>query len=239
MKNLLFILVLAFSVFAFSACDSKDKGSQQDTNSSAKARNEVNVTPLELSDKGDKFEIKHSLGTAELVKSPSKVVVFDLGTLDTFEELGLSDKIVGTAVKTLPAYLQSFKSKQSVGSVNELDFEAINEIKPELIIISGRQSKFYDKLSQIAPTIFVGINNADFLNSFENKTLTIAKLYDKEDEARAKIEAIKADINLAKQGVDSSKTGLIILTNANRMSVFGPASRCQRLFFLHHTRSCH
>lgn len=225
MKNLLFILVLAFSVFAFSACDSKDKGSQQDTNSSAKARNEVNVTPLELSDKGDKFEIKHSLGTAELVKSPSKVVVFDLGTLDTFEELGLSDKVVGTAVKTLPAYLQSFKSKQSVGSVNELDFEAINEIKPELIIISGRQSKFYDKLSQIAPTIFVGINNADFLNSFENKTLTIAKLYDKEDEARAKIEAIKADINSAKQGVDSSKTGLIILTNANRMSVFGPASR--------------
>jgi len=71
----------------------------------------------------------------------------------------------------------------------------------------------------------VGINNADFLNSFENKTLTIAKLYDKEDEARAKIEAIKADINSAKQGVDSSKTGLIILTNANRMSAFGSASR--------------
>ena len=222
MKNILCILSASLLVFAFIACEKK--GTQQDTNTT-QARGEVIVTPIVLSDKGEHFEFKHSLGTTKIGKNPERLVVFDLGTLDTLEALGLSDKVAGTAIRVLPAYLSSFKDKKPVGSVQELDFEAINELKPDLIIISGRQARHYDKLSQIAPTIFVGIDNANFLSSFENKTLSIARLYDKEEEAKAQIEALNSQINEFKKDLDENKTGLIILTNANRMSVFGSASR--------------
>ncbi|TKX28790.1 enterochelin ABC transporter substrate-binding protein [Campylobacter sp. MIT 12-5580] len=229
MKKTLFITI--FSVFAFFAC-SNDKSTQQDSNSTEsntsikeKARVQVSYKPLVLHDKGSSFEIEHSLGKAEVIKNPSKVIIFDLGALDTFDALGLNDRVVGVTSKTLPKYLEQFKDKASVGAVNEADFEKVNELQADLIITSGRQAKFFDKLNQIAPTIYVGTDNANFLNSFENKVITLATLFDKQEEAKAQLEAIKADIESKKAELDPSKKALIVLTNANRISVFGEGSR--------------
>ena len=85
-------------------------------------------------------------------KNPEKVVVFDNGSLDTMDALGVGDKVVGAATSSLPEYLSSYKKVESAGGIKEPDLEKINQLQPDLIIISGRQRDFQKDLSQIAPT---------------------------------------------------------------------------------------
>ncbi|MBK1994310.1 ABC transporter substrate-binding protein, partial [Campylobacter novaezeelandiae] len=70
-----------------------------------------------------------------------------------------------------------------------------------------------------------GINNSDFLFSFENNVLSIAKLYNKESEAKEKISQIKEEISEIKSKISKDKRALIILTNSNKISAFGSSSR--------------
>ena len=211
------ILIGILSIFVFFACSSENK--------SNKTAIYPDYKDIVLIDKGDKFEFTDAYGTKEVVKNPSKVVIFDLGTLDTFEALGLEDNVIAVPAKTLPKYLSNFKFKRNVGSVNEIDLETINELQPDLIIISGRQAKYYDKLNQIAPVMYVYPDNKNFLKFFENKIISIATLYDKKDQAKEEIQAIKTYIDAEKKYIDNTKKALIIMTNANRISAFGPNSR--------------
>lgn len=228
MKKLFFISCLVFAFFACSneSTQNAPEANKSEANATApQKRAQVAYKPITMSDAGDKFKITHSLGEIEVVKNPAKVVIFDYGTLDTFRALGLSDKVVGLPAKNLPPYLEGFKSVESTGSVVEPNLEKINELAPDLIIISGRLTKFYDKLNAIAPTLFVSLNNADFMNSFENKITSLARLYGEEVKAQNELDALKAEANAIKESVNSDKRALILLTNSNRMSAFGSGSR--------------
>ncbi|MFQ6342672.1 siderophore ABC transporter substrate-binding protein [Campylobacter sp. VTCC 70190] len=218
------ILVFAFCILSlfFTACNSS---SSENNTSTAQADDTLKTVPISMSDEGDSFLVKDSLGENKIPKNPSKVVILDLGILDSFDALGLSDKVVGVPIQNLPKYLEQFKDKASVGGVQQVDLEAINALKPELIIISGRQSKFYEKLKEIAPTLFVGLDYANFFDSVKNNVLSIAKLYGLENEAKAKILEIKNEIEETKGLVDEDKKALIVLTNSNKISAFGPQSR--------------
>ncbi|ASQ30790.1 enterochelin ABC transporter CeuBCDE, periplasmic substrate-binding protein [Campylobacter avium LMG 24591] len=250
MKKILFIAI--FSVFAFIACSSENKS---DTHTSSEANlseanssankvtgTNVSIIPIEWTSLGDRIELKHSMGVAEVQKNPQKVVSFDIGAIDTFEALGLGDKIVGVPAKTLPKYLEKYNSKQNVGSVVEIDFEALSALKPDLILISGRQAKFYEKLNEIAPTVFVGLDNTNFVESFRAKVIAIASLYGEvgqshgeglsADSAFETVKKLLSDIEAQKALVDKDKKALVILTNANRISVFGPNSRFGVLYDL-------
>ena len=75
---------------------------------------------------------------------------------------------------SLPAHLSKFESDEyaNAGSLKEPDLEAVYEMNPDLIIISGRQADYYEELNEIAPTIYMGLDNEDYLKSFEeNMTL--------------------------------------------------------------------
>lgn len=160
-KSLVFAFFAFFLSLILTACNSNSN--ENNASSTTKTNTAtMKVLPISMSDEGDSFLVKDSLGENKIPKNPSKVVILDLGILDTFDALKLNDKVAGVPAKNLPKYLQQFKNKPSVGGVQQVDFEAINALKPDLIIISGRQSKFYDKLKEIAPTLFVGLDNANF-----------------------------------------------------------------------------
>ncbi|MGV7801923.1 siderophore ABC transporter substrate-binding protein, partial [Mycobacterium kansasii] len=79
-------------------------------------------------------------------KNPSRVVVFDFGILDSVDKLGI--EVLGVPQANIPSYLSKFEDKkyENVGSLKEPDFEKINSINPDLIIISGRQQDAYEEL---------------------------------------------------------------------------------------------
>ena len=61
------------------------------------------------------------------------------------------------------------------------NFEKISEINPDLIIISGRQAESYDELSKIGPTIFLGVDTNDYLNSFTKNMETLGEIFEQEE----------------------------------------------------------
>lgn len=176
--------------------------------------------------KDETLTIKHELGETEVKKNPEKVVVFDFGVLDSLKELGV--EVTALPKMVIPPYLSEFEDEkyENVGSLKEPDFEKLSEIQPDLIIISARQAELYDQFTEIGPTIYLGIDYENFVDSFKNNMKTLGQIFDKEDEVEKKLaeidEAIKA---VNEKATASGKKALIVLANEGKVSAFGPKSR--------------
>lgn len=102
--------------------------------------------------------LTHAMGTTELKAAPKRVVVLDVGELDNVVSLGVEP--VGYAPAEgddgIPSYLKKDAgSPRSVGTINNLNLEAVARLKPDLILGSRlRAADKYEELSQIAPTVF-------------------------------------------------------------------------------------
>ncbi|MEV0617946.1 iron-siderophore ABC transporter substrate-binding protein [Nonomuraea sp. NPDC050404] len=102
--------------------------------------------------------VTHAMGKTQVPMTPKRVVVLDTDKLDTMVSLGLTP--VGAAQaqenQAWPKYLGSALSNtKPVGTLQQLNLEAIMTLKPDLILGSKfRQEPFYDKLAKIAPTVF-------------------------------------------------------------------------------------
>ncbi|MFI0741453.1 ABC transporter substrate-binding protein [Streptomyces sp. NPDC021100] len=102
--------------------------------------------------------VTHALGKTEIKAKPKRVVVLDVGELDNVVSLGI--KPVGYAPAEggdgIPSYLRKDAGEpKSVGTINGLNLEAINNLHPDLILGSKlRAEKHYKDLSKIAPTVF-------------------------------------------------------------------------------------
>ncbi|MFJ1627187.1 siderophore ABC transporter substrate-binding protein [Marinilactibacillus psychrotolerans] len=159
---------------------------------------------------------------------PEKVVVFDMGILDTLSELNLEDSVVGTVTENLPEYLSQFENSgaQSVGNLKEPDLEAVYDLDPDLIIISGRQLDYEDKLNEIAPTLYLGLDLENYWSSFESNMKTIGKIFVSESEMDSQISTIKSNMtNLKEKAESSNYSSLITILNEGSPSAFGKNSR--------------
>ncbi|WP_418956763.1 ABC transporter substrate-binding protein [Streptomyces tritici] len=102
--------------------------------------------------------LTHAMGKTELKAAPKRVVVLDVGELDNVVSLGIEP--VGFAPSEgddgIPTYLKKDAgAPKSVGTINNLNLEAIANLQPDLILGSQlRAADKYDELSKIAPTVF-------------------------------------------------------------------------------------
>jgi iron complex transport system substrate-binding protein len=155
--------------------------------------------------------IEHAMGETELKSQPKRVVVLDVGELDNVVSLGV--KPVGLAPTEgspeLPSYLKKDAGNpKNVGTINNLNLEAIAALKPDLILGSQlRAADKYDELSQIAPTVF---SLRPGFTWKENYLLNAAAL-DKTAEAKAKLAAYekKAKALGDKLGADKPTVSMV------------------------------
>ncbi|MFF3836704.1 ABC transporter substrate-binding protein [Streptomyces sp. NPDC001930] len=133
--------------------------------------------------------LTHALGKTELKTAPKRVVVLDVGEFDNVVSLGIEP--VGYAPAEgddgIPAYLaKGAGTPKSVGTINNLNLEAIANLQPDLILGSQlRAADKYDELSKIAPTVF---SIRPGFTWKENYLLNAAAL-DKTAEAKEKLAA--------------------------------------------------
>ena len=170
--------------------------------------------------------ITHELGETPVTTNPQKVVVFDYGILDALDSLGVN--VIGVVQSGLPDYLTKYAGEEysSIGTLKEPDMEAIFALTPDLIIISGRQADYYEELNKIAPTIHLGIDNADYLGSFKSNMDILGQIFGKEKEVASKVEEIeKAIAELNAKVTEKNINGLITLANDGAFSVYGQESR--------------
>ncbi|WP_294389145.1 siderophore ABC transporter substrate-binding protein [uncultured Clostridium sp.] len=171
--------------------------------------------------------VSHELGETTVNKNPKRVVVFDYGILDSLDKLEV-EGIVGLVQDGLPEHLSKFESEDysSVGSLKEPNMEKVFELTPDLIIISGRQADYYEELSKIAPTIHLGVNNENYLESFSENMNKLGEIFGKEKAVEKELTAITEAIEeLNAKVTEKNVNGLITLANDGSFSVYGAESR--------------
>ncbi|WP_407830352.1 siderophore ABC transporter substrate-binding protein [Vagococcus lutrae] len=162
----------------------------------------------------------------EIMKNPQKIVVFDMGSLDTIHALEESEKVVGVPQKNLPSYLSEFESVSSVGGLKEPDLEKINQLKPDLIIISGRQEDYQETLSAIAPTLYVALESGQAWEDTLKNIEQLGQILDKESEAKSHIDSLKARRDQLHEKIEKKEEkALITLVNEGQLSAYGSGSR--------------
>lgn len=145
--------------------------------------------------------VKHAMGESKVSANPQRVVVLDTGELDHALALGVKPvgSVTGRDGSAFPEYLgDKVKGIVDVGSYTQPNLEAIAALKPDLILSSSlRHKDIYDKLSQIAPTVFtetVGEPwkanlkiHADALNKTKEAEALMAKYDERVSDLRAKL----------------------------------------------------
>lgn len=160
--------------------------------------------------------------------SPKKVVVMDYSSLDTMQELGLASVVAAVPKGNLPAYLGEFKDKKyaDVGGVMDFDIEKIYRMSPDLIIISARQQRMHEKLSRIAPTVNINIDNNNYVGSFKTNTMLLGRIWGKDAQAKQIVEKFETEADKLRSIISKEQgRGLITLYNAGKFSAYGKGSR--------------
>ena len=222
-KFWLIALITLFAVIA-TACGSDDsddsKGSSSDDKKDSK---EVTINQHIVNERADMDE-KYKV---TLDANPKKVAVFDFGMLDTLDKLGI--EVEGVSQNTIPPYLDKYKDDKytNIGSLKEPDFEALSEMAPDVILISGRQASQYDELSKIAPTVYLGVDSENYMESFKENMDKVGKIFtDKQDDVKKEVKKIEDQIKETKEKAEKSgEKALIVLANDDKMSAYGPKSR--------------
>jgi len=228
----LLTVLMAMMLLVLAACGSKDEAKEEDkgtsTDKTAEEQNEASSAyPLTIP--GSTIEGRDGNTTFEEVKLdkiPEKVVVFDNGFLDTLDALGVNPTAV--VQDSLPSYLSKYKDSTYVnaGTLFEPDYEKLSEINPDIIFISGRASAAYAELSKIAPTVYIGVDNKNFLESFKANTELAGKIFGKEKEAADAISAYEAKVEEVKgKATASEEKALIVLGSEGALSAYGSGSR--------------
>ena len=208
------ILVLGLGVFGFTKLNSGSQNQQTQQEQSAEQ------TTVQITDaNGEKSELK---------KNPKRVVVFDYGVADILKNLGV-DAVVGLPKNgKMPEILSNYSDDKytNVGSLKETDFEAVESLNPDLIIIGGRQAEDIDSFKEIAPTVNLAVDGQDYMNSFKTVVTDLGKLFDKEDEAKKAIDEIEAKIEKVNKTVkEKGLTASVVMANEGSISTFSAKSR--------------
>ncbi|MGJ9459489.1 siderophore ABC transporter substrate-binding protein [Oceanobacillus sp. CF4.6] len=211
MKKTWLILMMSLLVLFIAACGSED----EETNAGENTESNETVT------------VSHELGETEVPKNPENIVVFDFGILDTLDQIGVD--VAGVPQSgTIPAYLEKYASDdyENIGSLKEPDFEKIAEINPDIIIISARQAALYEQLEEIAPTIHLGVDTTNYMDSFKQNMSVVGEIFDAQEDIDTELEAIDESIAAVNEkATKADKKALIILANDDKISAYGPNSR--------------
>jgi len=168
-----------------------------------------------------KISIAHSAGTTEVPIKPRRIVVLDFGALETLNDLGEGNNIVGIAKPGLPDYLKQYQSDRyaDVGNLMAVDNEKIKALQPDLIISSARLEKAYPELSKIAPAIYPGFDYEHYWESFEKNQRNYGLIFQKQKQVEKILNTLtqKKEYVRAKAIVSGKNALFILLFHDGRM----------------------
>ena len=225
-----FVSVLLSALVAGMALAGCSSAASSQSSSSELAQGSSVVEAASSSAQGGGFSgpvtIKHQLGEIVIEAVPEKVAVFDFGTLDTIDALGVTAEIA-LPKSNIPSYLSKFADEKytDAGNIKEPNLEAIHAFAPDLIVISARQADFYEELSAIAPTLFIEIDSSRYMDDFKQNAGWIGQVFGMSEQVDKQIATIEEKIETIKSNVNQEEKALIILTNDGSISAYGSGSR--------------
>lgn len=164
-------------------------------------------------------------GEISLPVNPSPIAVYDMTLMQDLAALEVP--IQGMPSNMLLDNLQAKNQPEpkEVGTLFEPDLEALNALQPQAILIGSRTAKKYDELASIAPTLDMSVDTADIYESSKRRLSDLGALFGKSEQA-AKLQGdIDGLLAETKAATKDKGTGLVVMVNGNKMSVYGTESR--------------
>ncbi|MGO2344943.1 MAG: ABC transporter substrate-binding protein, partial [Providencia sp.] len=171
--------IALLSVLVLAGCDN----SKETTETSQAAEKQV-------------ITVEHAQGKTEIPRHPQKVIVMNMETLDIMDALGAPVAGVPQTNVRFPEFLAKYNSADYIngGTLFEPAYETLSNAKPDLILGGSRARDSYDKLSGVAPTISMDIDNKRFIDSLTERTTELGLIFGKEKEADKLITDFKGKI---------------------------------------------
>lgn len=211
-KGILFVLSLLMAV-TLSACSSSTESKKAET---------VKITALNANKEEVEIEVPYD---------PERIAILDMAALDILDNLGLGDRVVGSASTSLD-YLQSYVSNEEIinlGTIKEADLEAVMKSEPDIIFIGGRLSASYDQLSEIAPVVYLATDTQlGIVESVKKNATTIASIFGKENEITEKMAGNQARIEKL-QEIAKDSTAVIGMSTSGSFNLLGDDGRCSMI----------
>lgn len=234
--KLLAVAGLTLMLVACSSDDSSsaDKDTEQTQGSEQNGAFPMTVQPLSA---GAETEEGKSVTFEDVVlkEQPKNIVVLDYGFLDTLDALGVEGVVAlpknggqGYLPDELKAKYFNDKDIKDVGTLKQIDFEAVAASNPDVIFMSGRQSGFYEELKEITPNvIFIGSDNENYFDGVFESIDLAAKIFGKEDKAEELKKGLQEKIDAVNEKAQGYENALIAMYNDKKISGFdnGKSSR--------------
>ena len=224
MRKLTGVLLAGAMAVSLAACGQAEEKSN--TSKKAETEQTKEQTPENVMIKsfnGNKEEVN-----LEVPYNPERIAVLDMASLDILDNLGMGDRVVGSASTSLE-YLTDYVDNEEVanlGTIKEADLEAVMECDPDVIFIGGRLASSYDALSEIAPVVFLSTESElGIVKSVTKNAETIASMFGLEDEVSKKTEGFDERIKALKKTAEG-KTALVGMTTSGSYNLMGNDGRC-------------
>ncbi len=224
MRKLTGVLLAGAMAVSLAACGQAEEKSN--TSKKAETEQTKEKTPENVMIKsfnGNKEEVN-----LEVPYDPERIAVLDMASLDILDNLGMGDRVVGSASTSLE-YLTDYVDNEEVanlGTIKEADLEAVMECDPDVIFIGGRLASSYDTLSEIAPVVFLSTDSElGIVKSVTKNAETIASMFGLEDEVSKKTEGFDERIKALKKTAEG-KTALVGMTTSGSFNLMGNDGRC-------------
>ncbi|TDC69400.1 iron-siderophore ABC transporter substrate-binding protein [Actinomadura sp. GC306] len=150
---------------------------------------------------GFPVSVQHKYGTTEIKAAPERVVTVGMTDQDAVLALGVKPVGVveftglGLGVAEYPWSAQKWggAKPEVVGQREDLEFEKIAALRPDLIIglYTGITKADYDKLSKIAPTVAQSADHADYAMPWQEMTLVTGRALGKEAQAKEVVAGVE------------------------------------------------
>ena len=168
-------------------------------------------------------EIETAGGVVNVEDTPSKIAVFDVAAIDTLNALGVP--IAGVPSNLYVDYLEAVSENSvEVGNIFEPDFEAINALGPDLIVVGGRSSAQGAALADFGQVIDMTIW-VDTVGEGLARLEAYGELFGKEAEAAKLKSGFDAKLKATKIALEDEGKALILLTNGPKISAYGADGR--------------
>ncbi|HJD46004.1 MAG TPA: ABC transporter substrate-binding protein [Candidatus Mediterraneibacter norfolkensis] len=231
-KRILTLMLSAAMVFSLAACSSAS-GSSSDDTAQEVTEETTEDTAEDAEETPDTVTIQSRNAEGELTDmevpyDPERIAIFDMACLDILDNLGVGDRVVGSATTSLD-YLQDYVTNDEIinlGTIKEADMEAVMECEPDIIFIGGRLSSSYDALSEIAPVVYIATDTeAGLVESVRSNANTIASIFGLEE----KVDALMADFDSRIEALAEfaeGKTAIVGMCTSGSFNVLGNDGRC-------------
>lgn len=237
MKKWKFLTAAAALTLALAACGDEESTEKdtatpaaESTDKEATASSAFPMTVSSLTKENEDREegTKTVFDDVTFEEQPERIISLDYGFLDTLDALGV-EGIVGVAANggegNIPTHLKEKYAPsddiQDVGSLKEINLEAVAAAEPDVIFISGRQTSYYEELKEITPNVlFIGSDNESYVEGLYESVDLAATIFGKEEKAEELKMAFQEKVDAVKEKAAGYENALVVMYNEKKISGF-------------------